>query len=190
VTWIRSIPPAGASPALEAIYREIRARSPQGIVSNLWQACALDANDLALLFAHCRALIDDPAPLSPAQAQLIAVVVSATNGCGYGVAHHGPRLAAALGDEPLARAVARDYREANLTARDRVLADYAVALTCEPSERTREDVERLREYGFDDAAILQATAIAAYFNQVNRIASALGVPLEPDVAPWVFGAQR
>jgi len=83
--------------------------------------------------------------------------VSATNGCGYCVAHHGPRLVAALGDESLARAVARDYREANLPARDRVLLDAAVALTCEPSERTKADVERVREYGFDDAAILKAS---------------------------------
>ena len=31
--------------------------------------------------------------------------------------------------------MAQDYREADLPARDRVLLDYAVALTCEPAER-------------------------------------------------------
>jgi hypothetical protein len=35
--------------------------------------------------------------------------------------------------------VARDYREADLPARDRVLLDYAVALTCEPSERKADE---------------------------------------------------
>ena len=117
-------------------------------------------------------------------------MVSATNGCGYCVAHHGPKLAAALGDPALARAVARDYREANLPARDRVLLDCAVAMTCEPSERKLEDIERLREYGFDDAAIVKATEIAAYYNLTNRIASALGVSLEPGLEPWEFGSQR
>ena len=34
-----------------------------------------------------------------------------------------------------------------------VLLDYAVALTCEPEERTAADIERLREYGFGDAEI-------------------------------------
>ena len=133
--------------------------------------------------------MDDPAPLTAIQAELIAVVVSATNGCAYCVAHRGPKLARLVGDD-LARAVARDYREANLAARDRVLLDAAVALTCEPSERKLEDVERLREYGFDDAGILRATEIASYYNYVNRQACALGEEVEAGVEPREFGAQR
>jgi uncharacterized peroxidase-related enzyme len=149
-----------------------------------------DVPSLAAAYDHYRALMDDPAPLTVAQAELIAVVVSATNGCGYSVAHHGPRLAQALDNEALARAVARDYREADLPARDRVLLDAAVALTCEPAERKQEDIERVREYGFDDRAILVATQITAFFGYVNRIASGLGVTLEPDFPAWEFGAQK
>jgi uncharacterized peroxidase-related enzyme len=140
--------------------------------------------------AHVRAVLDHPEPLTAAQVELIAVVVSATNGCAYAVAHHGPKLAKALDDEALARAVALDYRAANLTARDRVLLDYAVALTCEPAERTGADIERVREYGFDDAAILKATEVTALFNQLNRIISGLGVALEPGIEAWEFGAQK
>jgi uncharacterized peroxidase-related enzyme len=136
-----------------------------------------------------RALMREPAPLTTAQAELIALVVSATNGCGYCVAHHGPALELALADPALARAVAADYRAADLAARDRVLLDHCVALTCEPGERTRADVERMREYGFDDAGIAKATAIAAYYNMVNRLVSVLGVELEPDVPVWEFGTQ-
>jgi len=179
-----------ATGELAKLYERIRARSSRGQVSNLWQTCGLDPRGLGALFAHYEALMADPAPLSPAQAEAISLVVSATNGCGYCVAHHGPRYAKACGDEALARAVAVDYREANLAARDRVLLDCAVALTCEPGERKQEDVERLREYGFDDLAILKATEIAAFYNLVNRIVSALGVELEDGVAAWEFGAQR
>ena len=71
-----------------------------------------------------------------------------------------------------------------------MLLDYAVSLTCEPSERTRADVERVREYGFDDKAILRITEIAAYYGFINRVASALGVVPEPGVEPWEYGAQR
>ena len=39
----------------------------------------------------------------------------------------------------------------------------------------REDVDRLREVGFTDHAILQITGIASWFNYVNRMADALGV---------------
>jgi uncharacterized peroxidase-related enzyme len=190
MSWIRDISPEHATEQLKSLYERIRSRSSRGQVSNLCQSCGLDPVGLDASFSHYRALMDDPAPLTGAQAELIALVVSATNGCDYCVAHHGPRLAQALGDEGLARAVARDYREANLAARDRVLLDAAVALTCEPSERKLEDIERVREYGFDDAAILKATEITAYYNFVNRLASGLGVALESGIEPWEFGSQK
>jgi len=187
VSWIRSIGEREAGGELAAIYDSVRAVSSAGRVSNLWQSCGLDPRGLSALFAHYRALMADSAPLSAAQAEFIALAVSAVNGCGYCVAHHGPRAARACGNEALARAVARDYREADLAARDRVLLDAAIALTCEPAERKREDIERLREYGFDDRAILKTVEIAALYNLVNRIVSALGVELEPGLEPWAFG---
>jgi len=188
--WVRRVAPAEAQAPLDAVYERILARSSRGRVSNLWQAQGLDPAALDAVDSMYQALMRTPAPLSQAQAELIALVVSATNGCGYCVAHHGPRLANALGDEALARAVALDYREANLTARDRVLLDYAVALTCEPSERKLEDIERVREYGFDDAMIVRATAITAFYNMVSRIASALGVGPEDGMEAWPFGSQK
>jgi len=190
MSWIRSVSPEAASGAVADAFASLRARGGGSHVNNLWQVLGLDAAVLRAMLDSRAAVMDEPAPLSAAQVEAIVVVVSATNGCAYCVAHHGPKLARAFGDEALARAVARDYREADLAARDRVLLDYAVALTCEPSERKQEDVERLREYGFDDAAILKATTVTAFYNAVNRIVSSLGVALEPGVAGWEFGAQR
>jgi len=189
VSWIKPVPVAEAPAELAPVYETIAGFSSRHGVNHLWQAWGGDATGLATLHAHYRSLMGDPSPLTAAQAQMLAVVVSATNGCAYCVAHHGPRLAALVG-EPLAREVARDYREANLAARDRVLLDAAVALSCEPAERTRADVERLREYGFDDAAILKLTEIAALYNLVNRVVCGLGVELERGLEPWEFGEQR
>jgi uncharacterized peroxidase-related enzyme len=189
VSWTRSIPVAEAGPDLAALYERIRMRSSHGRVSNLWLALGSVPPTLDAVDTLHRALIVEPAPLTRPQAELIAVVVSATNGCGYCVAHHGPALERALANPALARAVAVDYRAADLAARDRVLLDHCVALTCEPGERTRADIERIREYGFDDAGIAKATAIAAYYNMVNRLVSVLGVELEPDVPVWEFGTQ-
>ena len=188
MSWTR--PFSAATPDTAALYERIRSNSSRGEVSNLWQTLGADPAALDAGYSHYRALMADPAPLTIAQAELVALVVSATNGCSYCVAHHGPRLSRALGDEALARAVARDYREANLTAQDRVLLDYAVALTCEPSERKLEDIERIREYGFDDRAIVRATAMTAYYNHINRVVSALGVELDAGLAPWEFGSQK
>jgi uncharacterized peroxidase-related enzyme len=184
MSWTRTIPPPEATGALKRLYAAMADRSAHRRVSNLWQTMAADPRALEGAFAHLRALLDDPAPLSRTQAEMIAVVVSATNGCAYCVAHHSARLARVTGDERLARQVARDYRAADLSARDRVLLDAAVALTCECEERREEDIERLREYGFDDTAIVRALSIAAYFAFANRMALALGVRLEDDMAGW------
>ena len=190
MSWIPGVEPAEAPAALRALHERIRAHSGSGRMAHLWQVQGRDPAVLEAMFDLYCALMDDPAPLTRAQAELIALVVSATNGCAYCVAHHGPRLAQALGDEALARAVARDYRQANLAARDRVLLDAAVALTCEPCERKQEDIERVREYGFDDPAIVRATEIAAFYNVINRVACGLGVAPEAGVVPWEFGSQK
>ena len=190
MSWIRTVSPEQATGDVASAYATLRERTSRAHVSNIWQTLALDPRGLVGLFGLRSDLLDPPSPLSVAQAEAIVLVVSATNGCAYCVAHHGPKLARALANEPLARAVALDYREADLPARDRVLLDYAVALTCEPAERKQEDVERLREYGFDDAAILKATEITAYYNAVNRLVCGLGIALESGVKPWEFGAQR
>jgi len=42
------------------------------------------------------------------------------------------------------------------------------------------DVEALRRHGYSDEDIHDITQIAAYFNYINRIADALGVPPEED----------
>ncbi len=71
-----------------------------------------------------------------------------------------------------------DYRAADLPTADRVMLDYVVKLTERPSEVDEADVEALRQVDFDDRAIHDICAIAAYFAFVNRIADGLGVELE------------
>ena len=188
MSWITRTSPDAASPELRKLYDRIRGHATSQRVSHIWQVWGGHPAGLEGSFNTLRALMDDPTPLTTTQAEMVAVVVSATNGCGYCVAHHGPRLARLAG-EAIAHDVARDYRTANLQARDRVLLDAAVALTCEPAERKQEDIERLREYGFDDLGILKAIELTAYYNGVTRVVLGLGIALEPGVAAWEFGSQ-
>jgi uncharacterized peroxidase-related enzyme len=69
----------------------------------------------------------------------------------------------------------RDYRQADLSAADRAMLDFAVQITVKADSVTPADLDRLRQAGFDDRAILQITLIAAWFNYINRVADALGV---------------
>ena len=58
------------------------------------------------------------------------------------------------------------------------MLDYAVKLTLTPGEMGEGDVERLREVGFDQTAILDICQVVSYYNYVNRLADGLGVELE------------
>ena len=59
-----------------------------------------------------------------------------------------------------------------------VMLDYSVKLTERPGDMILEDVERLKDAGFNDRAILDINQIVAYFAYVNRVADGLGVELE------------
>ena len=82
------------------------------------------------------------------------------------------------GDDALARAVIRDYRQADLDSRTRALMDYAVLVTRHPTDVTDETIQSLREHGWDDAAILTATEIIGFFNYYARMADALDIDPE------------
>lgn len=80
--------------------------------------------------------------------------------------------------EKLLAALASDYRKADLPADDLAMLDYAVKLTRSPGDMIEADVDALRAQGFEDRAIHDICAIAAYYAFVNRIADGLGVELE------------
>jgi uncharacterized peroxidase-related enzyme len=78
-------------------------------------------------------------------------------------------------------ALKRDFRSAPISARDRVMLEYAEQITRDATRITPEFHDRLRAAGFDDRGILQITLIASWFNYINRVADALGVGREvPD----------
>lgn len=82
------------------------------------------------------------------------------------------------------QAVATDWRSAELSPPDRALCEFAVKLTHRQREMAQPDIEVLRNQGFDDRAIHDATQVTAYFNYITRIADALGIDPEPGVKSW------
>jgi len=58
------------------------------------------------------------------------------------------------------------------------MLDYVVKLTKDATKVWKDDMEKLRNAGFDDRGILQITLIASWFNYINRVADSLGVGRE------------
>jgi uncharacterized peroxidase-related enzyme len=75
-------------------------------------------------------------------------------------------------------AVKEDYCNAELSATDRAMLDFAVKLTRMPARMTAEDVAGLRAQGFGDTAIHDIVQITALFNYYNRLADGVGVDPE------------
>ena len=83
-----------------------------------------------------------------------------------------------MGDDDRALALKRDPERADLTARERAMLAFARKLTKSPADMRKSDVEKLREAGLDDAAIVELASVTAYFNFINRVALGLGVRLD------------
>lgn len=118
-------------------------------------------------------------PLSRVQREMIAVVVSSSNRCIYCQQHHGAALNNYWKNAERVDRLKRNFSGAELTAPDMALCQYAIQLTLHPNDFENEDrTQTLRNAGFEDRAILDATLVVGYFNFVNRIVLGLGV--EPE----------
>lgn len=58
------------------------------------------------------------------------------------------------------------------------MLEFAERVTLSPARMQEADIDRLRQAGFSDEAILDIVHITGYFNHINRVADALGVELE------------
>lgn len=133
-------------------------------------------------FATFGELTSPDLPLSRRQHELIATVVSTTNGTPYCSLSHAEFLRRVTNDDALVEAVRRDYRTAPIDEADKVMLEYAEQITRDATGVTDAHHARLRTAGFDDRGILQITLIAAWFNYINRVADALGVGTTPGPA--------
>lgn len=60
----------------------------------------------------------------------------------------------------------------------RALLVFSEKMTREPAKIAPEEVEELRKTGLSDAAILEGVHVIAFFNYMDRMADALGTPVE------------
>lgn len=147
----------------------------RGYLEHWIRVLALNPGTLSRCFAYFESLFNpNKGSLSPAERELIAVVVSAENGCVYCETHHTRGLAHELNDPIRARRIALGHDHVpDLNPREKAFADLAVKITHDPKSVTDADLDRLRALGLDDSEILEVIEIAAFFNYTNRVGIAL-----------------
>ena len=162
--------PAPLTPAMEAYFAKCEEKL--GFVPNVLKAYGFDMAKLEAFVALYNDLMLAPSGLSKLEREMIAVAVSSHNRCYYCLVAHGAAVRQLSGDPVLGELMVMNYRAAPLSPRQRAVLDFAVKLTAEPWKVEDEDRARLRAAGFTDRDIWDISAVAAFFNMSNRVASA------------------
>jgi uncharacterized peroxidase-related enzyme len=188
MAWIRTIPPEESDERLQKALADQHALYPDeyaepvkvleermpGIVA----AHTLIPEALYHSFATFGSLMAPELPLDRRQHEMIATIVSLTNRCHYCTESHAEFLHRVTRDDSLVEALPGDQATAPISEQDRTMLEYAIKLTKDATRVAPQDHEWLRSVGFDARAILQSTLIAAWFNNINRVADALGIGRE------------
>jgi uncharacterized peroxidase-related enzyme len=163
-------------PAETSLPEDVRAISVANHGENWIRALSINPDTARRFTAYFANLFDPKGGRLPIrERELIAVVVSSTNGCGLCEIHHTLALGDALGDAIKAKRVALDHHLAPLTPREHALVEFAHKVTTAPKSVGNADIEGLRAVGLEDADIVEALETSAWFSHTNRIFISLGV---------------
>lgn len=143
-----------------------------GMIPNVLQAYAFDIDKLNAFTALYNDVMLADSGLSKLEREMIAVVVSSINKCFYCLTAHGAAVRQLSGNPKLGEMLVMNYRAADLDARQKAMLDFAEKVT-EASHKIEEtDRQALRDVGFSDRDIWDISAVAAFYNMSNRMASA------------------
>ncbi len=202
MAYIDVVSPEDATGALADIYSGIK--SSRGKIASVHTIQSLNPPTIPAHMELYRTVMFSHSPLSRAEREMIAVVVSQSNECRYCVAHHGEALLhfwkeqerldqlvedTANGRFDTPAPENREPAKSSLTPREAGLCRFARMTTVTPG--AGEDgsaVELLRSAiaEITDREILDATLAVGYFNFVNRVVLTLGVELEQDPGGYKY----
>lgn len=168
-----------AGPPLKEIYDDLVQK--RGKLSEVLKIQSLHPQSIQSHVQFYMDIMFSKTALNRAEKELIAVVVSATNGCLYCQEHHGAALDVYWKNSDRVMALRKHFRRAGLSQKEMVLCEYAIALTTNPAAHEKKDhTTSLRKTGLSDEVILDASLVTSYFNFVNRLVLSLGVALEAE----------
>ena len=188
MAWIKTISFKDAKGRLKTNYE--RVKGPANNVDNILMAHSLRPHTLEGHMTLYKYILHHPGNTLPKWLlETIGTYVSILNKCDYCIEHHFAGLKRLLADHERANAIRAALEAGNpemaalsksLTARDMAALNYAAKLTRTPSLVSEEDVESLRNAGYDDGEILEINQVSAYFAYANRTVLGLGVNSEGD----------
>ena len=172
-------------PELDSLEEDLRERilavqEKAGFVPNVFLALAHRPEEFRAFFAYHDALMLKEGGLSKAEREMIVVATSAANDCQYCVVAHGAILRVYAKNPYVADQVALNYREADLTPRQKAMLGFALKVARDSVALTGADFEELQSHGFSREDVWDVGAIAAFFALSNRMANLLAMRPNPE----------
>jgi uncharacterized peroxidase-related enzyme len=163
-------------PRLEDLPDDVRARivnvqEKSGFIPNVFLVLARRPDEFRAFFAYHDALMEKAGNLTKAEREMIVVATSAANQCQYCVVAHGAILRIRAKNPLVADQIAVNYRKADITPRQKAMLDFAMKVAFEAYAVDEPEIDRLKQYGFDEEDVWDVAAIAAFFGMSNRIAN-------------------
>lgn len=115
--------------------------------------------------------------LTRQQKEMIATYISRLNDCPYCLDSHGFFLLVHGSPEEVAgKIIAGEIGEAAISEAERHLLLYVGKVNGESFKTTKEDVELLRDLGWQNEQIAEAVHVGTMMGLCNRVANAFGLP--------------
>lgn len=162
-------------PDLEDLPDDVRERilavqEKSGFVPNVFLALAHRPEEFRAFFSYHDALMEKEEGLTKGEREMIVVATSGLNQCIYCVVAHGAILRIREKNPQLADQVATNYRNADITDRQKAMLDFAAKISLEAHELSDADFDNLRDHGFSEEEIWDIGGISAFFSMSNRMA--------------------
>ena len=175
-SWLRLDNITKPAPKIAAMWEESQKRL--GYVREFLKM-PFEPDRLALFQGYVNRLMrSDDCKLSGRERELIALVVSLENRCEACIITHAGALEAHGMDKRNADVLLANWRRANLSDRERALAEFASNLTLHCDMASEDDLDALREAGVREEEILEVVQIVAIFNATNRLNAGLGIKVD------------
>jgi uncharacterized peroxidase-related enzyme len=163
-------------PSLEEMPEDVRTRilevqEKSGFVPNVFLVLARRPAEFRAFFAFHDALMAKEGGLTKAEREMIVVATSGANNCPYCVVAHGAILRIHAKNPYVADQVAVNYREADITPRQKAMLAFALKVALNSAEIGDDDFAALRAHGFSDEDAWDIGGIAAFFALSNRMAA-------------------
>ncbi len=173
MSWVPLVSEQQANPEVKHIYEYLAEN--WGFVPNYFLALGVDPvllQDQVSLFTH--AMFEERALPRKIKEQ-VALVVSGLNLSNYCLAAHLEILGRMGIEKSVSRKLALDYASAPVEPKVMALFRFADKLSRHPADMEKPDVDRLREAGWDDAAILETVLVVSLYACANRFSAGIGL---------------